>query len=160
MSNLFVTAGSKAYFGGAAKSFTGTDFIASDFAAVSWTEIKGITNIGSFGDTATLVTSERVGEQRTRKGKGTRNAGSMTIIADIDYADAGQLAVIAAEKTRDTYPVKVVFNDAPSGGTPSERYFVGLVMSAAEALNEANNAMALNMVLEIDSNIVRVAAAA
>jgi len=41
-----------------------------------------------------------------------------------------------------------------------ERYFVALVMSAVEQFDEANNTMKLNTTLEIDSNIVRVAAAA
>src|SRR5690606_29518537 len=86
--------------------------------------------------------------------------GSMAVVADLDYADPGQIALIAAEKSAHSFAFKLVFNDAPVGGTPSERYFVALVMSAAEQYNEANSVMALNATLEIDSNIVRVAAAA
>ncbi len=160
MSNLFATAGSKLHIGAAAMAFTGTDFVAADFNLVSWTEVGGTTNLGSAGDTSELITSDHIGEQRTRKMKGTRNAGAMEIVCDLDYADAGQLAVIAAEKTSDTYPFKITFNDAPSGGTPSERYFVALVMSAGEQWDEANSTMKLNLMLEIDSNIARVAAAA
>ncbi|MBN9333623.1 MAG: hypothetical protein J0I64_09170, partial [Devosia sp.] len=82
------------------------------------------------------------------------------VVMDLDYSDAGQLALIAAEKTKDTYAFRVTFNDAPAGGTPSIRYFVALVMSASEQWDEANSVMKLNATLEIDSNIVRVAAAA
>ena len=57
------------------------------------------------------------------------------------------------------YAIKVTFNDAPSGGTPSERYFVALVMSAREQYDEANSVMKLAVTLEVDSNVVRVAAA-
>lgn len=160
MSNLFATAGSKLYIGSAPLAFSGTDLQASDFSAVVWTKIGGVTNLGSAGDTSELVSSNHIDTRRTRKAKGTRNAGSMQVVADIDYADAGQLAVIAAEKTDDTYPFKIEFSDAPSGGTPSLRYFAALVMSQAEAMNEANSTLQLNATLEIDSNVVRVAAAA
>lgn len=160
MSALFATAGAKIYIG-PAKVFSDTDFIATDFTTglPTYTEIGGTTNLGSFGDISELITSNRVAAERTRKAKGTRNAGAMQIISDLDYADAGQLALIAAEKVRETYSFKVEFNDAPSGGTPSIRYFVALVMSSGEQLDEANSVMKLNTTLEIDSNIVRVAAA-
>ncbi len=158
MSNLFATAGTKLHIG-AAKAFSGTDFTASDFTGESWTEIGGTTNLGSSGDTATLITSDQINRSRTRKAKGTRNAGSMEVVCDLDYADAGQLALIAAEKTNYSYAFKITYNDAPVGGTPSERYFVAFVMSQSEQLDEANSVMKLNATLEIDSNIVRVAAA-
>lgn len=158
MGHLFTTAGSQLFIGGPL-SFTGINFVQSDFNAVSWTKIGGTTNLGSSGDTSELVTSNQIDRDRTRKAKGVRNAGSMPLICDLDYADPGQIALIAAEKTRHTYAFKLVFNDAPVGGTPSERYFVALVMSAGEQYDEANSVMKLNSTLEIDSNIVRVPAA-
>lgn len=160
MSHLFATAGSKLSIG-VAKAFSGTDFVATDFTTGSptWTVIGGTTNLGSAGDTSELITSNHIAEARTRKLKGTRNAGSMQVVCDLDYADAGQLALIAAEKAKETYAFKLEFNDAPAGGTPSVRYFVAMVMTAAEQLDEANSVMKLNTTLEIDSNIVRVAAA-
>lgn len=161
MSALFATAGAKIFIG-PAKAFSDTDFVETDFTTGSptYTEIGGTTNLSQFGDTSELITSNHIGSQRTRKLKGTRNAGSMALVCDLDYADAGQLALIAAEKAKESYSFKVQFNDAPSGGTPSIRYFVALVMNTSEQLDEANNTMKLNTTLEIDSNIVRVAAAA
>jgi hypothetical protein len=161
MSHLFATAGSKLYIG-AAKAFNDSSFIESDFTSGSpvWTEIGSVSNLGSAGDASELITFNAIGQERTRKLKGVRNAGSMEVVAGLDYADAGQIALIAAEKTEASYAFKIVFNDAPAGGTPSVRYFVALVMSATEQLNEANNVVELHATLEIDSNIVRVAAAA
>lgn len=161
MSHLFATAGSKLHIG-PAKAFNGTDLVLTDFTTGSpaWVEVGGTTNMGSNGDVSALITSDQIGVARTRKAKGTRNAGSMQVVADLDYADAGQLALIAAEKTPHSYMFRITFNDAPTGGTPSVRYFIAFVMSAAEELNEANNAMRLTSTLEVDSNIVRVAAAA
>ncbi len=158
MSHLFATAGAKLFIGGV-KAFNGTDFTEADFNGTSWVEIGGTTNLGTVGDTAELITSNHISENRTRKAKGTRNSGAMQVIADLDYADAGQIAVIAAEKKSTTYAFKLQFNDAPEGGTPSARYFVAMVMSAAEQLDEANNTMKLNATLELDSNIARVNAA-
>lgn len=163
MGHLFATAGSKLYIG-PVKAFGGSDFTASDFpatgeSAITWVEITGTTNLGSAGDTAELVSSAQIDRTRVRKMKGTRDAGAMEVVCDLDYADAGQIALIAAEKTNHTYAFRLVFPDAPSGGTPSERFFVALVMSTAEQFDEANSAMKLNAQLAIDSNIVRVAAA-
>lgn len=164
MSHIFATAGSRLYIG-PAMAYLDVDLVEGDFPSAGsspeeWTEIGGVTNLGSAGDSSTLIDSTHLASARTRKAKGSRNAGSMEVVADLDYADAGQLAVIAAEKTKSTYAFRIVFNDAPVGGTPSERLFVALVMSAAEQYDEANSIMKLNATLEIDSNIVRVAAAA
>ncbi|MGR3494083.1 hypothetical protein [Citreimonas sp.] len=155
---FFATAGAKIHIGGelAAKS---ADFAIADFDAVTFTEIKEVESLGSFGDTAQEVAFDSIDSKRTRRLKGTRSAGTMEIVCGIDYADAGQLAAIAAEKTDKNYAFKVVFNDAPTGGTPSERYFIAQVGAASEQLDSANNVMKLNVSLWINSNIVRVAAA-
>lgn len=159
MSNIYATAGSKVYIGGA-KAYSGTDFVASDFSSELWVEIKGTTDLGSFGDTAQLITSEHVNASRTRKKKGTDNAGGMQVNADLDYSDPGQLAMVAAKGVKESFSIRVVFNDAPTGGTPSERLFVGYVMNVTEQLGGPNSVMQQQSTIEIDSNIVRVAAAA
>lgn len=158
MSLLFATAGTKIYIGGA-KAFSDTDFTVSDFSGETWTEIGGTTDLGAVGDASELITSNHIGSARARKLKGVRNSGAMEVVSDLDYADAGQLALVAAEKTKDSYSFKVVLNDAPAGGTPSERYFVALVMNAGEQYDQANSVTKLNTTLEVNSNVVRVAAA-
>ncbi|MBN8998108.1 MAG: hypothetical protein J0H54_01615, partial [Rhizobiales bacterium] len=88
MANLFATAGAKLYIG-SALAFSGSDFIASDFAGQSWTEIGNLSNLGSFGDTSELITFSPLATRRVRKLRGTRNAGSMQIVAGMDSADPG-----------------------------------------------------------------------
>ena len=83
----------------------------------------------------------------------------MEVVCGIDYSDAGQIAALAAEKTDENYAFKLEFDDAPAGGTPSERYFVAMVGGASEQLDTANNVMKLNLSLWINSNVVRVNAA-
>lgn len=152
---IYATNGSKLYIGAAlpAKS---TDFVAADFTPQTWVEIGEIEALGTLGDAATEISFDSVSSSRTRRLKGTRNAGSMEVVAGLDYDDPGQLAVIAAEKTPHDYAFRLVLNDAPPGGTPSERLFIAKVASAAEALDGANSVMKLNMTLWVNSNVVKV----
>ena len=135
------------------------DFVVGDFSAIVWTEVTKLESMGSLGDAASEIEATHIGSIRTQRIKGLRTAQTMEIIANIDYSDAGQLALIAAEKTSDDYAFKVTFDDAPAGGTPSERYFVGLVGSVTEAYDTANSIMKLSSSLWVNSNIVRVDAA-
>lgn len=161
--DLYPVAGAKLYIGGAAMATQTDDFVASDFTSVVWTLIDGWEQMGPVGDTAQLISTDLINRGRTTKQKGTRNAGSMQNRFAILGTDAGQLALIAAEKTRNNYPFKIEFDDAASGPAspapqPSKRYFVGLVMSAQEAGGQANTARMLESTIEINSNVVPVAA--
>lgn len=156
---FFATAGSKVYIGGIAE-IKYTDFVLADFDGETWVEVGGIDNIGTFGDRTEPVSDALIGCDREFTLKGIRSAGMLDLIGAINYADAGQIALIAAEKTDFDYAFKIVFKDAPSGGTPSERYFIAKVMSASEQLDGANNVMKFNSSLAVNSNFVRVAAAA
>ncbi|QRZ15396.1 hypothetical protein JWJ88_13655 [Paracoccus methylovorus] len=157
---IYATNGTRVYIGGplAAKS---ADFVFADFSAQTalWTEIGEAEGLGTVGDTSTEITFDAIASQRTRRLKGARNAGTMEIVCGIDAKDEGQIAAIAAEKTPHDYAIKLVLNDAPAGGTPSERYFVAKVASAAEQFDTANSVMKLNISLWVNSNIVHVDAA-
>lgn len=161
---IFATGGTKVHIGPAKPAQT-VDFTAADFTSIEedWIEIGSKESIGEFGDTSAEVTFDDIGKNRTQKLKGTRNAGNMTLVCGIDYSDPGQIALLAAEKTPHDYSFMVEFNDRPAAGASpknSRRYFVAKVMSAAEALDTANNVMKLNATLGINSNIVRVNATA
>lgn len=155
---IFAVSGLKLEIGGvlAAKN---ADFVEADFDAQTWTEAAPVESAGTFGDTSESITFDAIGQQRRMKLKGTRDAGTAEYVLGIDYADDGQIAILAAEKTPHDYAFRVTFNDAPAGGTPSQRMFVAKVMSVAEAFDTANNVMKLNVSLGINSNIVRVDAA-
>jgi hypothetical protein len=156
---LYATNGAKIYIG-AALSMKSTDFIAADFTSQTWKEIGETESLGSVGDSAEIISVKSIGQQRVRKVKGSRDAGTMEVVCSIDPADAGQIAVIAAEKTIDDYAFRVVLNDAPAGGTASERMFIAKVVSAKEQFDGADAVMKLNISLAVNSNIVRIAAAA
>ena len=156
MSDLFPVAGMRIYIGGV-KATQSTDFVASDFASESWTEIDGWETVGAFGDTAQLITTQLVNRNRDIKQKGTANAGSMQCqFAQID-GDAGQQALFAASvgTNKSNYAFRVDGNET---GTPSKRYFVGLAMGFAEQGGSANTIRMVQCQIEINSNVVRVAA--
>jgi len=148
---LYPVAGSRIYIGPQTVDQT-DDFEASDFAGLSFVEIDGWQTMGSVGDTAALISTDLINRGRTTKQKGTFNAGSMQNTFAIIAADAGQLALIAASKVRDNYAFKILLQDG------SVRYFIGLVMSAQEAGGGANTIQTLNASIEINSNVVTVAA--
>lgn len=240
MGQLYPVAGCRIYIGPAA-NLPDDDLDESDFSAISWTEIGGWSQMGAFGDTAALITTALINTGRDVKQKGTKNAGQMQNVFAVKPTDAGQIALIAAEKSPSNFPFRLVLNDLPiarsfaatisqatpgvvtktahglsvddvvtlsttgalptglspatpyyvktvptadtftlaatKGGaainttapgsgthtvatlpTASERLFMGLVMTAAEQGGEANTVRNINATLEINSNIVRIAA--
>ena len=157
MSGIFATAGSKVYIGQVMESQS-DDFVEADFNGNSWIEIGWLESIGQFGDESSEITFDAIGESRTLKLKGVRNAGSMELVAAVDHDDPGQIALRAAEQAPDDYGIRVDFNDAPPGGNPSRRYFIAKVMSQREQLDTANNVVKLAATLGVNSNIVRIAA--
>jgi hypothetical protein len=160
MADLFPVNGAKIYIGSASMPRPDADVSESDFSAVSWVEVKYWQSMGKIGDSAALITTPLIGEGRDLKQKGTRNAGQMQNKFAVSATDSGQLAMIAAEATAYNYPFRIVFNDAPDGGTPTSKYFVGLVMDVSEDGGNANTARLMNGTIEINSNVATVEAAA
>lgn len=111
--DLYAVAGSKLYIGPSMATKL-TDFVAADFNAVVWTEIDGWQTMGAIGDTAEVITTPLINRGRDTKQKGTFNAGTMENTFAIVDGDAGQTALIAASKTRNNYPFRIVYSDAPA----------------------------------------------
>lgn len=152
---IFATAGAKLFIGG---PLNGPLVTESSFSGITWVEVKRLETLGAIGDTSEPVTFDDIGEARRIKLKGVRDAGTMEVVAGIDYSDAGQEDVLEAEASPNSFAFKIQFNDAPAGGTPSLRLFVAHVLSASEQLDTASSVMKLNMSLGVNSNVVRVAA--
>lgn len=153
---IFATAGAQVYIG-TPKAAQSGNFIASNFNGQSWVAIGWLENVGGFGDESSEITFDAIGEGRTQKLKGVRNAGNMELVMGIDYADPGQISLRAAEGSNLDFAFRIIFNDKPQGGTSgSIRYFIGKVMTARETLDTANSVMRLNATVAINSNIVRV----
>lgn len=154
---MFATAGAKFYIGGAIDD-PHRDLTESDFTSQSeaWVQIRHTENLGRSGDASEEITVATIDNPRARRLKGVRSAGTMELVCSFDSTDAGQVALIAAEKTDFDYAFRLVLDDAPAGGTPSERMFIAAVGSAEEGYDTANNSVKLNASLWINSNVVKI----
>ena len=112
MATLHPVAGCKFYIG-PAMDLPDVDVTEADFSSVVWTEVKRYMEAGALGDAAALITTPLIDLQRDVKQKGTRNAPSRQDNFALSATDAGQLALIAAEKTNYNYPFRVDLNDTP-----------------------------------------------
>lgn len=112
MATLYPVAGCKFYIG-PAMELPDVDVTESDFASVVWTEVKNYMEAGSLGDAAALITTPLIDRGRDVKQKGTRNAPSRQDNFALAIDDAGQIALLAAEKTNYNYPFRVDLNDPP-----------------------------------------------
>jgi hypothetical protein len=160
--SLYPVAGCRFFIGGE-KDDQADDFVAADFTSETWVEVDGYKQMGDGGDTAALITTPLINRGRDNKQKGTNNAGSRQDQFALIPDDEGQIALIAASKTRKNYAFKVEFNDAATSPAspapkPSMQFFVGLVMSAVPAGGDANTIRQLNATIEVNSNYVDVAA--
>lgn len=134
----------------------------SAFAALTWVEIKEIESIGDFGDESSSVTFTSLSDSRIRKYKGARDAGTIAVVCGNLATDPGQLAAVAAEKTKFDYPIKIVLADAADANdTNSTFYFQGQVMSAKlnvggnDAIIKRTFNLAINSaVIEVPSTVV------
>lgn len=157
---LYPVAGCKFYISEDPFVEQSDDVAAADFTAVTFVEVKKWTSMGPYGDSAQLITTDLIGEGRTKKMKGTKNAGSMANVFAIDTTDDGQIQMLAASQTLQNYAFQVELNDSDGkpGAKNSLRQFYGLVMQAQEAGGGANTVQTMNATVEINSNIVTVPA--
>lgn len=151
MGDIITASGTRVYIGAVATS--AIDSIAEFEAISSWLEIDLIESVGEFGDTATLVTFEAIGDGRVRKAKGSRNSGTMSIVAAHDPTSAGQAAVSAAQGGSNKYAFKVVVPDGPVGYSDSILYMRGLVMGDPWNIGNNNNVVRRTYNVELDSEI-------
>ncbi|MDB5620513.1 hypothetical protein [Tardiphaga sp.] len=151
-------AGMKIYIGGVLAD-KAADFVEADFSGQTWTEIDGWSQMGGLGDTAQDISTSLINRGRDIHQKGTANAPAMQNVFAQIPDDAGQAALIvaAAPSNRNNYAFRIDGNDS-NGGSPSKRYFIALAMSANEAGGAANTIGNLDINLQPNSNIVRVAA--
>jgi hypothetical protein len=155
MAHLYTASGSKVYI---APSVVSAPADAAAYAGLTWTEIGFLSNIGEYGDEASLQTGSVVGDARVRKAKGARDAGTLTITVYPDPDDDGQAALIAAEGTNSNYPIKIVEpNRLDDDGTDGIDYMTVLVSSKRKTLGGNDTIVTRTFNAAINSSIVEVA---
>lgn len=159
---LLTVADAKYYIGGILEP-TNVDFTAADFTSQSanWVEVDGWETMGNIGDAAATITTALINRGRDVKQKGTKNAGSteMQFAALLGVTpDEGQEAMAAASRTKSNYAMRVVMADGTGADTGTQLLFAGLVMSDRYVGGGANSVVMRAFPVEINSNVVQVAA--
>ncbi len=159
--SLLPVAGMKIYIGSVLAD-SSSDFVAGDFTGAnaspdSWVLIDGWETMGPVGDAVTDIATTLINRGRTVHQKGTADAPTMSNTFAIIAADAGQTALIAAglPSNKSSYTFRIHGNES---GTPSELYFLGLVMGTPEVGGGANTVRKLTANIQINSNVVHVPA--
>lgn len=107
------------------------DLDATEFAALTWVQVKGVGNHGETGDTTNILNYDTWDTEVTQKGKGITDAGNPDIELSRRPTDAGQVIMRTIAKTNLNYAFKVIGNDKPDNdpdSTPTIRYNRGIVV--------------------------------
>lgn len=112
MADLVAVAGGKHFIGGVLTAGL-VDFVEADFASQTWVEVDAWETRGDLGDTAEEISTALINRGRVTKQKGTFDAGAMENAFAFNSNDPGQLALIAASKTRFEYAFRNFYSDTP-----------------------------------------------
>lgn len=133
--------------------------IITDFETDTYVEIGEAEDLGEFGDEASEITFTSLKNRRTRKFKGTFNAGTVTCVVGSDPSDAGQTAARAAFLSDLDYNFRITLNDQITlAGTPTVLYFRGKVMSKRRNVGNVENVVRQSFPIGVNSEIYEVAA--
>lgn len=142
--------GAKLYIGGTTVVST---LVA--YQALTWVEVGEIEDAGELGDESEQVTFTALSDSRTRKLKGPRDAGSLQVVCGDDPLNPGQIAMVAAEASPQSYNFKMVLNDAVTlGGNGSNQFFRGKVFSKRRNVGAANNVVKRTFQVGVDTAIL------
>jgi len=122
------------------------------FDAVIVSPIGEVTDAGEYGKVYNLVTHNPLATRKTVKKKGSYNNGSVTLQIAQDEDDAGQIAALAASDSDDSYTIKVTKQNGAID------YFTAQVMSFTDAIGGVDSIEGGSIQLEIDNDIIKVAA--
>lgn len=120
------------------------------FGALSYTEIKELTDIGMIGPEKSVILHNPVRENVTYKLPGSRNNGSLDLKGARAPTDPGQILLIAAEAGTAPYAVKVELQNG------TFLYAQVLVMSYKTSIGGQNQITGMESKLEISGAIVTV----
>ena len=133
---------------------------ASAYAALTpYVEILEVESLGDFGDEASTTTFTSLRDNRVRKLKGARDAGTISLVVAHDALDVGQQLLRASQLTPFSYAFKIEANDKlDANDTNSFFYFKAKIMSQRSAAGAAGNVWRDTSILAIDSEIFEIIA--
>ncbi|MDK3016550.1 hypothetical protein [Pseudodonghicola flavimaris] len=124
------------------------------FAALTYTVVGEITNIGEFGKEFATVTHNPLATRGTKKGKGSYNNGTLSPALALDPDDAGQDIMETLLDSDNPGSFLVTLQDG------TKYYLEGLVMSFKPSVGDIDSVVTASTSVEVtDNDIVKVAAA-
>lgn len=121
---------------------------ATGFAALTWTEIGEITDLGEFGRQYNLVTHNPLNDRRTVKRKGSYNDGTINAQMARVPADAGQAILKTAVDSDDSYSIKVTLQNGDLFYTTAQ------IMSYTVNVGSVDQITGATVAMEIDNDII------
>jgi len=119
---------------------------AAGYAALTWTAVGEITDLGEFGREYTLVTHNPINTRITQKFKGSYNEGKMSLKLGLDTDDAGQVLM----KAGSTSDAARFFEVTDQKG--DKYYFPAMVMTWKVGLASVDSITAASCDLELTSS--------
>lgn len=122
-------------------------FDAAGYAALSYTTVGEITNIGDFAREYQLITHNPIATRGTQKAKGSFNEGSIDVQLALDISDAGQTLLKAAALSDSLYAFKITT-------TVNGRvyYFQGVTMSFKIGVKDVNSLVTATAKIELTTS--------
>jgi hypothetical protein len=125
---------------------------AAGFTALTFTTIAEVENLGTYGKKFALVKHNPIGSRATVKRKGSYDNGQLTLSLGRVPSDAGQILAYAAAGSDLSYSYEIIY---PSG---EKHYFSAQAMSFEIVSGTVDSIQKATVMLEIDADIVTVAA--
>jgi len=120
------------------------------FAALTWTEIGEVSEMGEFGRQYNLVTFNTLGDRRTVKRKGSYNDGTIACQMARVPDDVGQTILTSAVNSDASQSIKIVLQDGTIFYTSAQ------VMSYTTNIGNVDQITSATVNLEIDNDIIEV----
>lgn len=120
-------------------------FNSAGYAALTWSAIGEVTDLGEFGREYNLITHNPLGTRGTTKLKGSFNEGSITMQLGLDTDDAGQILCKAASLSDNDYSFEIQTQNG------DKYYFQSQVMSFKVGVGSVDQVTAATIMLEITS---------
>lgn len=146
-STAFTSAGTKLYTTSSAPA----TYSSAGFAALTWTEVGEIVNLGDFGRTYNVVNHIQLGSRKTVKLKGSYNEGNLNLQLARAPGDVGQAKLVTALGVDTSYSFKVVLQDG------TIMYFSGQVVNYTTNVGASDQIVGASCVIEINNDIIEVA---
>ncbi|MFN8701979.1 MAG: hypothetical protein ACK51V_00370 [bacterium] len=121
-------------------------FNVAGYAALGWTAVGEITDLGEFGREYNLVTHNPIGTRATVKKKGSYNEGQINLMMALDEADAGQLLLESAAVSDNDYSFEITLQSG------RKYYFQAQVMKFKPNVGSVDNITQASVMLELTSN--------